>query len=433
MAGYYDQLMQAGGGSVPPSQSDPWAWAQWARGQDPGTYNLGGGTLADNPDFVKTSAGMLRQAGLWKPEWDQWANYQEGTGESGGSGTYAGVPDLSSLAGYKLENTRGPGNSAFLQLLGPNGQQAGLEQYEQSGSWKSKDYIEMAAVAAAMFGGGMALNGGFASLGAGAPVGAGGVEAGTVAAAGGATTSPVIAGGTGWGGGALGAEGLSASMASLNGMALPAAPALTGAAGGAGVAAGAGAGINGYLTTGAVEGSTLGSSFTGAGGSAGAVGSGSSASWLQQLGQGASSFFGGGTGGGLRSAFDIVSGIYGLKLAGDARKASDPFGQYRGAYGNQLAQLEANPSTITGRPGWQAGMEAIQRNNAARGYAGSGNEMAVMSRYGGEFFNNEAQRLAGLAGAGAAPGAGQFPAANLTGQGLASIGYGLAPFLGGPR
>lgn len=135
-----------------------------------------------------------------------------------------------------------------------------------------------------------------------------------------------------------------------------------------------------------------------------------------------------------RSIFDIVSGIYGMKLADDAREASDPFAQFRGAYGQQLAALEANPSLITSRPGWQAGLEAISRNNAARGYAGSGNETAVLSRYAGDFYNQEANRLAQLAGAGQTPGAGQFQAAQLASQSLGSIGYGLAPIIpGGPK
>lgn len=190
-----------------------------------------------------------------------------------------------------------------------------------------------------------------------------------------------------------------------------------------------------YLRTGAAELSTLGNSLTGAGGASGAVGQGSTASWLQNLARGASSMLGGQSNqSGLRSLFDIASGIYGMRLARDAREASDPFAPFRRGYAEQLMQLEANPGMIVNRPGFKAGLEAIQRNNAARGYAGSGNETAVLSRYGGEFFNNELNRLATLAGAGQTPGAGQFPAAQLTSQSLASIGYGLAPYLsGGPR
>lgn len=202
--------------SATPSQSDPWAWAQWAAQQDPGTYNLGGGRLTDDPNLVKTAGPALRRAGLWNPSWDAWANYQEGTGESGGSPHYGAEPDFSSLSGYELQNTRGPGNSAFLQLRDPSGKQLDLEQYEQSGSWKSKDYIEIAAVAAAMAGGGMMLNGGFAGAGAAAadPIGAylttGAVEGSTLG---------------GIGGGASGAVGAGSAAASLASAAPGAAPA----------------------------------------------------------------------------------------------------------------------------------------------------------------------------------------------------------------
>lgn len=137
--------------------------------------------------------------------------------------------------------------------------------------------------------------------------------------------------------------------------------------------------------------------------------------------------------GSLQSLFNIGSGIYGMNLARDAAKQSDPFAPYRQDYARMLMELEANPSLIRQRPGFVAGLEAINRNNAARGYAGSGNESAMLSRYAGDFFNNELARLGGFAGAGQTPGAGAFPAAQLTSNSLASIGYGLAPFLGGPR
>jgi hypothetical protein len=130
-----------------------------------------------------------------------------------------------------------------------------------------------------------------------------------------------------------------------------------------------------------------------------------------------------------RSLVDIASGIYGMGLVGDAREASDPFAKYRAGYGEQLAALEANPSSITSRPGWRAGLEGLDRQMAARGYYGSGNMDATRSRYAGDFYTQEASRLAGLAGAGQSPGAGQFQSAQLAGQSLASIGYGLAPWL----
>ena len=135
--------------------------------------------------------------------------------------------------------------------------------------------------------------------------------------------------------------------------------------------------------------------------------------------------------GGARSIFDIGSGLYGMSLASDARKASDPFAQHRAGYGAKLQALEANPSSITQTPGWRAGLEGVDRQAAARGYYGSGNLDAARSQYAGNFYQNETARLAQLAGASQTPGAGQFNSAQLASQSLASIGYGLAPWIGG--
>ena len=131
----------------------------------------------------------------------------------------------------------------------------------------------------------------------------------------------------------------------------------------------------------------------------------------------------------VSSLANIGSGIYGMKLADDAREASDPFASQRPVYAAKLAALEANPGSIVSRPGFQAGLEAIGRKSAASGYYGSGNMAAALSRYSGDFYNQEADRLARLAGAGQTPGAGQALGADLASQSLGSIGYGLVPML----
>lgn len=130
---------------------------------------------------------------------------------------------------------------------------------------------------------------------------------------------------------------------------------------------------------------------------------------------------------GIPSLFNIGSGLYGLSEARRIRKAMDPFGSQRGKYAAQLAALEANPGSIVSRPGWRAGEQAVNRNAAASGYLGSGNQMIALQKYGGDFYNAEAQRLAQLAGAGFSPGAGSAQAAELAGSSLASLGYGIAP------
>ena len=139
----------------------------------------------------------------------------------------------------------------------------------------------------------------------------------------------------------------------------------------------------------------------------------------------------GGSGGmgGIPGIFNIGSGIYGLMQSRKMRKAMDPFSKYRAGYGKELAALEADPSRITSRPGWRAGNLAVQRGAAAGGYLGSGNEMLALQDFGGNFYNQEAQRLASLAGAGVAPGSGFAQSADLAGQSLASLGYGVSPFL----
>lgn len=234
-----------------------------------------------------------------------------------------------------------------------------------------------------------------------------------------------------------------------------------GAAGGAGATGAGGAGVAGAAPAGAgtvaaggamadlsmapelaalMGGSSVpvGSLGMGAGMAEGAAGIGSAAtagSWLSQLASGLTG--GGGTAGGqgalggygglISQLLNAGSGIYGMKLAGDAREASDPFAQYRPGYGAALANLESNPSQIQTRPGFQAGIEAINRNAASRGYGGSGNQVGALMRYSGDFYNQEANRLAQLAGAGQTPGAGQFGAADLASKSLGSIGYGVAP------
>lgn len=134
---------------------------------------------------------------------------------------------------------------------------------------------------------------------------------------------------------------------------------------------------------------------------------------------------------GTRDYVNIVSGLYGMSLANQARDASDPFREYRGAYGEQLAALEANPSAITRTPGWLSGIELVNRQMASKGFLGSGNQAGALSRYAGDFLQNEKARLATLAGANATPGAGSFSSAELAGRSLASIGYGLAPLFSG--
>ena len=214
-----------------------------------------------------------------------------------------------------------------------------------------------------------------------------------------------------------------------------------------------GAGAGGYLDLGA---GTLGTAAGGAGAAGGTSGlvdgaflvDGAGATGVSAMGGTASGFApaagaaaggAGGGGGGLSSLLSgtagardwasIISGIYGMSLAGDAQERSDPFGPYRGQYAAQMQALEANPSLITRRPGYNAGLEAVQRQVQSKGYLGSGNHSAALMEYSGGFFDKEMTRLGNLAGANIQPGNSAYNSANLVGQSLASIGYGLAPYL----
>jgi hypothetical protein len=133
-------------------------------------------------------------------------------------------------------------------------------------------------------------------------------------------------------------------------------------------------------------------------------------------------------------ALDIAGGLYGMREARKASEAMDPFRDYRAGYAQKLAELEANPGSVMRLPGFQAGVRTIESNQGATGFYGSGNMLAALSEYGGNFYQQEADRLARLAGAYSTPGAGALGSAQLTGQSLASIGYGvgqLSRYFGG--
>ena len=107
------------------------------------------------------------------------------------------------------------------------------------------------------------------------------------------------------------------------------------------------------------------------------------------------------------------TGAYGLLQANQMQQAAqraqqqaDPFGPYRQQYAQQMAALSADPSKLQQMPGYQAGLQAVQRSMAAQGYTGSGNMMAALSKYGGDFYNQTMNMYGGFAGAGVNPGTG---------------------------
>lgn len=187
--------------------------------------------------------------------------------------------------------------------------------------------------------------------------------------------------------------------------------------------AGAGQGLSGVLQSLGLGGGGATSSGGGLGSvlsSLGLGGGGSSGGLLDSLG---------GISGLVRTGLGLYSAYQGNQLADQIREQSDPFAQYRPYYGQRLAALEANPD-VTQIPGYQAGLDAVQRSLARQGFTGSGNAMVALQQYGGDFFNRERDRLATLAGAGTMPGNGLGAAAQLTGQSLGTLGYTAANALG---
>ncbi|TXH48505.1 MAG: hypothetical protein E6Q97_24580 [Desulfurellales bacterium] len=277
---------------------------------------------------------------------------------------------------------------------------------EVSSREQYRDAIEpVAAMLGTVVGAGAAAGayGGAAAAGSGA-----GASAGATDFAAGAAATDAGAGTWGAGAGAGGSAGGAAAASSDFGAGASATDAGAGSWGGGSSAGGVpAAGTSTGGTTGGGAGTNLGGS---AGGSW----------WDNILGSLGNSDW--------RQWANLLSGLYGMNRASQTRDEMDPFRQYRSYYGNQLMELEANPNSITSRPGWRAGTEAITREMTSRGYMGSGNHAVGLQRFGGEFLNQELQRLAGLAGAGQSPGAGMGQSNQLTNSSLAAIGYGLAPF-----
>lgn len=138
------------------------------------------------------------------------------------------------------------------------------------------------------------------------------------------------------------------------------------------------------------------------------------------------------------SPFDIGKGAYGLyqsdkmrQMAGQRQASADPNAPYRAGYAGRLNALSLDPSSIVNVPGYAAGEQAVQRSMAAQGYQGSGNMREAVSNYGGNFYNQEMQRLMQLSGGNPGQAAqigmeGDVNAMNLAGQSLNSLGYGAA-------
>lgn len=157
---------------------------------------------------------------------------------------------------------------------------------------------------------------------------------------------------------------------------------------------GFGAGASGAMSGMFGGAGAAGTSATAMGPAAGELGAVDSEAASSMLGYGAADVAGGGGGaaagggGGLASMFQglggkmgggkniygmgqLLSSLYGLQQSNQLRKQAGP----------------PNPADLQKMPGYQAGLDAVQRSMASQGYQGSGNMMAALQKYGGDAYS----------------------------------------------
>lgn len=314
---------------------------------------------------------------------------------------------------------------------------------------------------AAGAGGAAAGNGAFLGEGASSGIGAwdaaaanAGMGAGGIAGTGIPAYSQPAGYGTNWGN-LADASGASPYTAGGDG-------AFLGAYGDAAAAGGADP-IGAYLTSGAAEGSTAGNWLTGAGGAAGAVGAGTTAGTIGNLGtaSGISNLLGGANG--IGNLINTGVGLWATNKASDAQQASAreanalakymydttrtdnmPALEARNAGLTGYQNLLQNPGQITSDPGYQFGFQQGQagydNSGAARGMRLSGAQAKALTRFGNDYgqtkFNESLNRYGNLAGLGQTgtstiAGAGQNYA-NTAGQNITGAGNAAASgYIGG--
>ena len=133
----------------------------------------------------------------------------------------------------------------------------------------------------------------------------------------------------------------------------------------------------------------------------------------------ASSAASGGIGSYIKDGAGIMSILGGLQ----SYQAAAQRQKQQAAYGTQLQQLMANPSSVTSTPGYQAGLDAVTRTLAAQGYNNSSYGASMIADYGGQAFQQQVNNLESLQGSGQ-----PFSTSNAStqiGQGLGSLVSGL--------
>jgi hypothetical protein len=123
-------------------------------------------------------------------------------------------------------------------------------------------------------------------------------------------------------------------------------------------------------------------------------------------------------------AIDYLRGGYGLYQANKLSQLAKGTSAEQAAQG-QLTNLINDPSSITKTPGYEAGLQAVQRAAAGRGYLASGNLTVALSKYGTDFYNSSLSTLNTLANQNSAQRSqARTDSIRLAGQALNSLGYG---------
>lgn len=124
-------------------------------------------------------------------------------------------------------------------------------------------------------------------------------------------------------------------------------------------------------------------------------------------------------------AIDYLRGGYGLYQANKLSQLAKGTAAEQAA-GGQLQSLISDPSSIVKTPGYEAGLQAVQRAAAGKGYLASGNLSVALSKFGTDFYNNSLQTLDQIANRNAAiRQQNRNNSIALAGQALNSLGYGF--------
>ena len=175
----------------------------------------------------------------------------------------------------------------------------------------------------------------------------------------------------------------------------------------AGVEAGVASTVGQTITTDALAASIPANTTTLAGIEAASAGAGATYGGLSAgaaMGAAASGAGAGWTSNQILGAGSLASGVLGMAGAGAGAKAgasaADPFASQRPQYQAQLSALMADPNTVMpNTPGYQAGLQATERADAAQGFAGGGRAATDIAAYSSDFYNKQVGILSGLAGA----------------------------------